>query len=132
VTYTITVTNPGPSAATNVVVTDDLPPSLTFVSATPTQGSCNASDPVTCNLGGLAGGASATITLIATASTTPGPVANTASVTAAEVDPNVGNNAGTSTATIASSAPANVPALGFAGLAVIATILALGAVFRLR
>jgi uncharacterized repeat protein (TIGR01451 family) len=132
VTYTITVTNPGSTAATNVVVTDDLPPSLTFVSATPSQGSCNASDPVICNLGGLAGGATGTITLVATASTTPGPVANTASVSATEVDPNAGNNAGTSTATIAANAPADVPALDFAGLALIVTILALGAVFRLR
>lgn len=133
VTYTITVTNPGPTAATNVVVTDDLPPSLTFVSATPTQGSCNTSDPVTCTLGGLAAGASATVTLIATASTTPGPVANTASVSATELDPNAGNNASTAAATIApASAAANVPTLDFAGLAIIATILALGALFRLR
>ncbi len=32
--YTITVNNAGPNTATNVVITDDLPPQLTFVSAT--------------------------------------------------------------------------------------------------
>ena len=54
VNYTITVTNAGPSPATNVVVTDTLPAGLTLVSATPSQGTCNAVDPVTCNLGTIA------------------------------------------------------------------------------
>ena len=33
--YTVTATNAGPSAAANVVVTDTLPATVTFVSATP-------------------------------------------------------------------------------------------------
>ncbi|HEU5239565.1 MAG TPA: SBBP repeat-containing protein, partial [Pyrinomonadaceae bacterium] len=45
-TYRITVTNNGPSPATNVVVTDNLPAGITFISATPTQGSCSGNTTV--------------------------------------------------------------------------------------
>ena len=38
--YTIKVTNNGPDTATSVVLTDTLPGSVTFASATPQQGSC--------------------------------------------------------------------------------------------
>ena len=38
VTFTISVTNNGPDSATNTVVNDALPAALTFVSATPSQG----------------------------------------------------------------------------------------------
>ena len=41
ITYTITLTNNGPDAATGVTVTDLLPAGLTFVSASPSQGSYN-------------------------------------------------------------------------------------------
>jgi uncharacterized repeat protein (TIGR01451 family) len=84
ITYTILVSNAGPSPATNVIVTDDLPAGLTFVSATPSQGTCNAADPVSCNLGTIPSGANATITLVANVTATTGTVANTASVTSTE------------------------------------------------
>ena len=38
ITFTVTLTNNGPNAATSVQVTDLLPAGLTFVSATPSQG----------------------------------------------------------------------------------------------
>jgi len=40
--YSILVANAGPDAATNVIVTDNLPKGVSFVSATSTQGSCSA------------------------------------------------------------------------------------------
>src|SRR5918992_2963363 len=39
-TYSISVTNNGTDAATNVEVVDTLPSEVDFVSATPSQGSC--------------------------------------------------------------------------------------------
>src|SRR5262249_51531583 len=39
ITYTVTLTDSGPDNATNVVVSDPLPAGLTFVSATPSEGS---------------------------------------------------------------------------------------------
>lgn len=42
VSYTITATNNGPQTATNVFIDDVLPAGTTFVSATPSLGTCNA------------------------------------------------------------------------------------------
>jgi uncharacterized repeat protein (TIGR01451 family) len=84
VTYTITVGNSGPSTATNVTVNDTLPAGLQFVSATSSQGTCNAASPVVCNLGTLLVGANATVTLVATATGSSGTVSNTATATSPE------------------------------------------------
>jgi uncharacterized repeat protein (TIGR01451 family)/CSLREA domain-containing protein len=88
-TYTITVTNNGPDAATNVVVTDTLPSGVTFVSASP--GCVHAAGVVTCNLGTIAVGDSVTITIVVTV-TAPGTISNTATVTSDTLDPNTANN----------------------------------------
>jgi hypothetical protein len=50
-----------------VVVTDTPSPSLTLVSAVPSQGTCSAAVPVSCDLGTLAAGASATVVVTARA-----------------------------------------------------------------
>lgn len=71
VTYTVTVTNSGTAAADNVVISDDVDDSFTGVTATSTRGTCSVggNNRVTCNVGTLAGGTSATITITATAPT---------------------------------------------------------------
>lgn len=79
VTFTIVVTNPGDTPATNVTVSDPLPSSLTFVSASATQGSCSGTSTVNCSLGTLAPSASATITITARADST-GSTSNVATV----------------------------------------------------
>ena len=58
-TYTLVVTNDGPSDATGVVVTDPIPAGTSFVSAD--NGGTEAAGTVTWNLGALADGASTTV-----------------------------------------------------------------------
>ena len=90
-TYTIVVTNHGPSTST-AELTDTLPASVTFVSATSTAGSCGESEgTVTCSLGVLDSGSSATTT-IEVIPTATGTITNTASVTGDVSDPDSENN----------------------------------------
>lgn len=91
-TYTLTVQNSGPAGASGVTVTDTLPASVTFISANSTQGTCShAAGTVTCNVGSLANGASATITIVVRPNAIA-TISNTASVSGNEPDPNTGNN----------------------------------------
>jgi uncharacterized repeat protein (TIGR01451 family) len=102
-TYTIVVTNNGPSTATGVTMTDQLPKNAGFASAATTKGTCSAKPSralVTCALGDLVSGASATVTIVVK-SPAKGTITNTASVTATSpTDPNPGNNTATATTTV--------------------------------
>jgi uncharacterized repeat protein (TIGR01451 family) len=100
-TYTMVVTNGGPTTASSVTVTDTLPAGTTLQSSTP-AGACSGTTTVTCNAGTLANGATATFTLTITLPSTPGAITNTAvvSASAATADPNLGNNTATSTITV--------------------------------
>jgi uncharacterized repeat protein (TIGR01451 family) len=92
-TYTLTATNSGPDSADGVVVLDQLPPDVTFVSATPSQGSCNESGGVViCDLGTLESGGTATVSIVIIPRLA-GLITNTASVSASLSDPIPGNNA---------------------------------------
>lgn len=103
-TYTITVTNNGPDAATGTVVIDTLPTGVTFVSSSASQGSCTGTITVTCSLGSLANGASATVSIVLTP-TAAGTLSNTASVSSAVADPNTANNAATASTTVNAPPP---------------------------
>jgi uncharacterized repeat protein (TIGR01451 family) len=107
-TYTVTLHNGGPAAATQVLVSDTLP--APFVSATASQGVCAGATGVTtlsCNLGSMAAGATATysVSVQLPATQTTGSFTNTATATAtdangANVDPNTANNTASATTSL--------------------------------
>ena len=93
ITYTLVVTNYGPSNATNASLTDALPAGLTYNSYTASQGTYTSGTGVWA-IGSLAKNAAATLTLTATVTAAVGTaITNTNSALAAtEVDPFPGNN----------------------------------------
>ncbi len=100
IAYTITLTNNGPSNATNVTAQDMLPAGLTFVSATPSQGTYVQATPTsTWTAGSVANGSSAVLTIRATV-VSPDPATNTVTITHSDqFDPNPGNNTASSVVT---------------------------------
>ena len=112
-TYTLVVTNSGPSDASAFTVTDTLPTGLTFVSGSSTAGvnaSCtNAGQIVTCT-GGPAIGKGQTSTITLTVAIDPSlagnsTLNNTASVSSTTPDPDTSNNTSSvDTATVDSKA----------------------------
>ncbi len=126
ITYTIVVTNAGPSDAANVALNDPLPPPLTFVSITAPGWSCVTSN---CTRAALAPGAS-TITLVAHVppSTPLGTtITNTATVTSSTFDPTTPNVASASGTT---GPPVPIPALSYIVLIALALLLAALAIRR--
>jgi uncharacterized repeat protein (TIGR01451 family) len=99
VTYTLTVTNHGPDGANLVSVRDDLPAGVTFVSASPSQGSCSGSGPVDCSLGSIANGGSATVTIVVKTGAA-GTITNKATVSAPLTDPKAENNSATASTSV--------------------------------
>lgn len=90
--YSISVVNNGPANASGVSITDSLPPSVNFVSAAPSQGSCStAGNVVSCNLGAINDGAGATIN-ITVEPTQEGTVTNNVSVQGNQEDPYAPND----------------------------------------
>ena len=109
--YTVTVANAGPSDAVAVSLVDVLPAEVSFVSATPDQGSCSdVTGTVTCALGTIATGASVDVVMAVTvlADTSAGTITNNASVSSATLDPVAGNDATSEDTTITTSADVSV------------------------
>jgi large repetitive protein len=92
ITFTLTLSNLGPDGATGVTVGDPLPTGLSFVSATPSQGTYNDASG-TWDVGSVPVGADVA-TLVLTADVTAGgPITNTATITHSDVlDPVPGND----------------------------------------
>lgn len=93
-TYTLKATNNGPSPDPGYAVSmsDSLPSGVTYSSASASQGSCaQSAGKVTCSLGTINQGASATVTIVVTPTAT-GSVTNSASVSSSGLDSNPANN----------------------------------------
>ena len=129
ITYNLAVANAGPISAASVTVTDSLPAGTTFVSATPSQGSCLFSSAVICSLGTMANGGTATVVIVVASPNSSGPLANTAVVVSTTPDANTANNSSTWTVTLTTP---SVPALSPWGLGVLALLLAGGSVLFIR
>jgi len=118
ITYSIVVTNNGPSNAANVSLTDAVPVNTTFVSASQTTGpafSCTnppsgGTGTMTCTIASLAPGSPATFSM--TVHINPGAigaaVTNTVNVTATSTDSNPGNNSSFVTTTATGSADVSI------------------------
>lgn len=95
-TYTVSVQNDGPSAATTITMTDELHPDVSFVSADGTGWDCSylgASHEVTCLADELALGAAPAITIVVNAPAEGDTVDNLATVSAVTIDRDLNNNA---------------------------------------
>jgi uncharacterized repeat protein (TIGR01451 family) len=104
-TYTLNVTNLGPSSASDVKVTDALPAGLTLISVTPSQGSCTGTTNITCTIGTLGttapgNSAAVTIRIRVPVDYQVGPLLNTAVVASSTPDPNQNNNSSSSTTNV--------------------------------
>jgi uncharacterized repeat protein (TIGR01451 family) len=98
ITFTVTVTNSGPDAATNVQVQDLLPSGLSFFAATPSQGMYDTGSGLW-TVGTVASGTPQTLTLVATV-VSSGSLTNTATIgNADQFDPETSNNMATATET---------------------------------
>jgi uncharacterized repeat protein (TIGR01451 family) len=112
VTYTITVSNGGPSAGASVTLSDPLPAGTTFVSLSAPGGwSCTTppvggSGAISCTIASLGVGSGVFTLTAAIAPATPGGtiVTNTATVSSSTTDPTPGNNSATATTTVTTSA----------------------------
>jgi uncharacterized repeat protein (TIGR01451 family) len=112
-TYTIKVSNLSALTATGVRLSDTLPAGSTLVSASASTGTCSGVNPVTCELGSVASGASATVTIVIKPPAVRA-ITNTANVTANEPDVNIGNNSA-SQATLVDFADLSVTAAALQG-----------------
>ena len=103
VKYTVTVTNNGPSTATGVVLTDIYPPiEINDSNVVVSQGAfiiSRRNSTITCDLGTLPSGASATLTVTGFAFA-HGTITNTAKAMANEPDPNPANNTAVENTTV--------------------------------
>lgn len=101
VTYTLTASNAGPNASGAIVLNDNLPPAVAFVSATGSGWSCShAAGVVTCNRAGPhpVGAAIPAVTIVGTVNAASGTITNSATVLPAAggvADPDTTDNTAT-------------------------------------
>jgi uncharacterized repeat protein (TIGR01451 family) len=112
-TYTLTISNPGPSLARSVVLTDVLPGGVSLLSATAPIGraACVTGSSITCNVGDMNAGAQLNYRVVITRPI-KGLITNTVTVDSLTPDPIVANNAFTHTITVNPAAPHHLAFVG--------------------
>jgi uncharacterized repeat protein (TIGR01451 family) len=106
-TYTLTASNNGPSESESVVLTDTLPNDVAFQSTSPSQGSCSAvGEVVTCEIGRIPAGSSATVQIKVIPSRDGRFVANNAEVRSGTEDFFPDNNIAVLTTIVSAACPA--------------------------
>jgi trimeric autotransporter adhesin len=110
IAWVATVSNSGPNSASGATLAMNLDPSLIINSVTASQGSCGTSAALTCDLGSVGNGASATVTVNATP-TSSGTIAGTANTSSISYDPNFANNQSTASTTVTGGLYGAVPAI---------------------
>ena len=100
-TYTVTVTNNGPSTATDVALAIQVPSTGVLASATTTSGAC-ATSTSGCNLGSVASGSTATIT-VSILQTTAGNATLSGRVSSSSTDNNGANDSGSASLSVTGS-----------------------------
>src|SRR6185436_7455536 len=106
-TYSITVTNAGPSSAASASWSDTLPAGTTFVSVSPVAGwSCATGATVSCSNPSFAPGSAVFTLTVAVGSTVANGtvLTNTATVTSSTTDPNPGAESASADTTVANGA----------------------------
>jgi uncharacterized repeat protein (TIGR01451 family)/MYXO-CTERM domain-containing protein len=97
--WTLTITNNGPTTSSGFVVTDDVPSGVTAVAST-TAGCVVTGNAVVCSEGVLANGAHFVVTITGNAPSAQGTVTNAATVSGNENDPNLSNNTSSSSTSV--------------------------------
>ena len=100
ITYTVTVTNNGPSNALAVAVTDNLPTTKQAIYLSDTGGCTKSGLTLTCVVGDLAVGATRAFNINMTVKGSKGSVSNTATVASPTTDPTPANNTSTRIVTV--------------------------------
>lgn len=108
ISYKATASNGGPNGAQGAVLSFAIDSSVIVNSVTPSQGSCSNGIIIVCDLGSLANGSQATVTVSATPSTSGTP-AVTADVDAVSYDSSLTNNHATASTTVIGNLYAMVP-----------------------
>jgi trimeric autotransporter adhesin len=108
ISWVAKISNKGPDQAQGATLTMNLDSSLIISSVTPSQGSCGTGPEFTCDLGSLGNGASATVTVSATPSTS-GTLAGIATVSSTSYDPTVANNQAATNTVVSGSLYSAVP-----------------------
>ena len=112
--YTLTASNSGPNASGDIVITDNLPPSVSFVSASGSGWTCSHSaGVVTCTRPGphTVGAAIPALTVVGTVNASGGTVTNSATVAPAVggiADPDNSNNTAVANTTVLPGADVRV------------------------